>query len=106
MGTLIIIVLAVMVGTVLQRLSGTGVGLVVAPVLSLVLGPTAGVLLTNMTTTISGFLLMLSVWSRIRWRQYWWIIIPALPGAWAGAWLVSQLSAAWRSASCQTEREG
>ncbi|WGH93222.1 sulfite exporter TauE/SafE family protein [Auritidibacter ignavus] len=94
-GTLIIIVLAVMVGTVLQRLSGTGVGLVVAPVLSLVLGPTAGVLLTNMTTTISGFLLMLSVWSRIRWRQYWWIIIPALPGAWAGAWLVSQLSAAW-----------
>lgn len=92
-----ITVIAVLVGTILQRLSGTGVGLVVAPVLSLVLGPAFGVLLTNMATMVSGFLIMLSVWSSISWRRYGWIIIPAVPGAWAGAWLVSQLSAAWLS---------
>ncbi|PXA76601.1 hypothetical protein DCC26_09195, partial [Auritidibacter sp. NML120779] len=64
-----ITVIAVLVGTILQRLSGTGVGLVVAPVLSLVLGPAFGVLLTNMTTMVSGFLIMLSVWSSISWRH-------------------------------------
>ena len=42
MGTVAIIVAAILVGTVLQRISGTGVGLVVAPTLSILLGPVLG----------------------------------------------------------------
>lgn len=86
-----------LIGTVLQRLSGTGVGLVVAPVLSLLLGPGLGVLLTNMTTVVSGFLIMLSVWAHISWRTLWLILPAAVIGAWPGAWLVSTLSAGWLS---------
>ena len=88
---------AVLIGTILQRLSGTGVGLVVAPVLSLLLGPGLGVLITNMTTVVSGFLIMLSVWAHISWRTFWLIIPAAVIGAWPGAWLVGALSAGWLS---------
>ena len=52
---------AFLVGTVLQRVSGTGVGLVCAPILALLLGSAQGVLVTNATTTVSGFLIMLAV---------------------------------------------
>lgn len=96
-GTVAAIVAAVLAGTVLQRLSGTGVGLVVAPVLSLLLGPAFGVLVTNMTTVVSGFLIMLSVWAHISWSRFWLIIPAALVGAWPGAWLVGALSAGWLS---------
>ena len=57
---IVIAALAILVGSVLQRVSGTGVGLVVAPTLALLLGPATGVLVTNATTTVSGFLIMLS----------------------------------------------
>lgn len=96
-GTVAIIVAAVLIGTVLQRLSGTGVGLVVAPVLSFLLGPAFGVLITNLTTVVSGFLIMLSVWGAINWRKFWLIVPAAAVGAWPGAWLVGELSAGWLS---------
>jgi uncharacterized protein len=97
LSTVALIVAAVLIGTVLQRLSGTGVGLVVAPVLSLLLGPAFGVLVTNMTTVVSGFLIMISVWSAIDWRKFWLIVPAAAVGAWPGAWLVGALSAGWLS---------
>lgn len=97
MGTALIIACAVLIGTTLQRLSGTGVGLVVAPVLAILLGPAYGVTLTNMTTVVSGFLIMISVWAHISWRRFFMIIPAAIVGAWPGAWLVGQLSAAWLS---------
>lgn len=95
--TVATIIVAVLVGTILQRLSGTGVGLVVAPVLALLLGPGLGVLLTNMTTVVSGFLIMLSVWAHIRWRTLWLILPAAVVGAWPGAWLVGALAPGWLS---------
>ena len=51
-GVLMIALAAVVLGATLQRASGTGVGLVVAPVLALLYGPAHGVLLTNVTTTV------------------------------------------------------
>ena len=97
LGAVAIIAVAVLIGTVLQRLSGTGVGLVVAPVLSLLLGPAFGVLVTNMTTFVSGLLIMLSVWSRISWGKFWLIMPASVLGAIPGAWVVGQLSAGWLS---------
>ena len=97
LGTALIIAAAVLIGTILQRLSGTGVGLVVAPVLSLLLGPAFGVLVTNMTTIVSGLLIMFAVWSRVDWRAYLCIAPAAVIGAWPGAWLVSALPSGWLS---------
>ncbi len=92
---LAVIAAAVLVGTVLQRLSGSGVGLVVAPVLTIIIGPGLGVLITNMTTTVSGFLIMLAVLPRIDWRRYRMVGLFAVVGAVPGAWLVGQLSSGW-----------
>ncbi len=44
---LLVAAASVILGTVLQRVSGMGVGLVVSPTLALLLGPVAGVLLTR-----------------------------------------------------------
>ena len=97
LGMTAVIAAAVLIGTILQRVSGTGVGLVVAPVLSILLGPAFGVLVTNMTTFVSGGLIMIAVWSHVSWRRFWLIMPPAVLGAVPGAWVVGQLSAGWLS---------
>lgn len=91
----VVALVAILVGTVLQRLSGTGVGLVCAPVLALLLGSAPGVLVTNATTTVSGFLIMLSVRRFVDWRRAAVICLAAVPGAIAGALVVRALPAAW-----------
>ncbi|GAB3624977.1 sulfite exporter TauE/SafE family protein [Mariniluteicoccus endophyticus] len=95
MTLLLVAALAVLVGATLQRVSGTGVGLVVAPTLSVLLGPAHGVLVTNAVATVSGFLIMLTVLRDVDWGRFRWIIAAAVPGAVAGAWLVHELPAAW-----------
>ncbi|WP_237770223.1 hypothetical protein [Ornithinimicrobium sp. CNJ-824] len=47
------IVVAIVVGATLQRVSGLGMGLVVAPLLAVLLGAGPGVLVANATTTVS-----------------------------------------------------
>lgn len=97
LGMTAVIAAAVLIGAILQRVSGTGVGLVVAPVLSILLGPAFGVLVTNMTTFVSGGLIMIAVWSQVNWRRFWLIMPAAVVGAIPGAWVVGQLSAGWLS---------
>ena len=92
---LVVAALAILVGSILQRVSGTGVGLVVAPTLALLLGPATGVLVTNATTTVSGFLIMLSVRRHVDWRRYALIAPAAAVGAVPGALVVRELPAAW-----------
>lgn len=86
---------AILVGTVLQRVSGTGVGLVVAPVLSLLMGPGPGVLATNAVTTCSGFMITLSVRRLVEWRHAAALVVSALPGIVAGALVVRWVPSAW-----------
>lgn len=91
-GVLMIALAAVVLGATLQRASGTGVGLVVAPVLALLYGPAHGVLLTNVTTTVSGFLLTLTARRQVDWSAYRSIAVWSLPGACVGAILVKELT--------------
>lgn len=86
---------AVLVGSILQRVSGTGVGLVVAPVLSLLMGPATGVLVTNAATVCSGFMITLSVRRMVEWKHAAILIAAALPGVILGALVVSWVSAEW-----------
>lgn len=89
------IVVAVFVGAALQRLSGTGVGLVVSPVLTLLLGPQLGVFLTNSATVVSGFLIMLAVFREVDWKRYFIILPTALIGAVPAAKMVKAMPAGW-----------
>ncbi|GAA4803056.1 sulfite exporter TauE/SafE family protein [Tomitella cavernea] len=87
--------LAILIGAVLQRLSGTGVGLVCAPVLTVILGPVSGILVTNATTTVSAFLIMLAVRRDIEWCRYLRLAPGVLVGAAVGALLVRATPAGW-----------
>lgn len=86
--TVILMVAAVVVGAALQRVSGTGMGLVIAPLLTLLLGAGTGVLVSNATTTVSAFLLTVAVRRRVEWRRAVLIGVFALPGAILGAIVV------------------
>ncbi|MEV4902695.1 sulfite exporter TauE/SafE family protein [Citricoccus sp. NPDC055426] len=94
-GIVIAAVAAILVGSTLQRLSGTGVGLVVAPVLALLMGPALGVFVTNSTTVVSGLLIMLAVVRDVDWKRYLIFLPAALAGAVPAAFLVRELDPAW-----------
>ena len=79
---------AVLVGTILQRISGTGVGLVVAPAFAISLGGSNGVFLTNVTTAVSGFLLTCALWRTVNWSQWAKLCSSALIGTVIGAVVV------------------
>lgn len=86
---------ALLIGSALQRLSGTGVGLVVGPALAIAMGPGVGILTTNASSTVSGFLIMLAVLKDVNWRRYALFAPAAVLGAIPAALLVRELSAAW-----------
>lgn len=94
-GLFVIAFVAVLVGATLQRLSGTGVGLVVAPCLALAMGPQLGVFLANSTTVVSGFLIMFAVLKDVDWRRWALFVAVGIAGALPGALLVRELSAGW-----------
>lgn len=96
-GPLLLLVAAasVILGTVLQRVSGMGVGLVLSPTLALLLGPVAGVLLTNITTIVSAALIAITLWRDIDWRRYVSLAPLIVVGSVPGALLVGAADRSW-----------
>jgi uncharacterized membrane protein YfcA len=92
---LLVAAASVILGTVLQRVSGMGVGLVVAPTLALLLGPVAGVLLTNITTTVSAVLIGITLRRDIDWRRYRHLAPLIVVGSVPGALLVGAADRSW-----------
>lgn len=86
---------AILIGSTLQRLCGTGVGLVVSPVLAVLLGPAVGVFVTNATTIVSGLMIMIAVRRDVDWRKFALIGPAAILGSVPAAFLVRELPAAW-----------
>lgn len=80
------ILAAIFVGAMMQRISGMGLGLLGAPVMALVAGPVAGVLVINVVATVNAVMQSASVWENIDWRKFWLIgpvmALGALPGTW------------------------
>ena len=89
--TVVLMVGAIVVGATLQRVSGTGMGLVVAPLLAVILGAGTGVLVANATTTVSALLLTIAVRRSVEWRRAALIGALALPGAVLGAVVVGSV---------------
>lgn len=93
--TAVAIVVSVLIGAILQRLSGAGMGMVLAPMLTLALGAADGVMLANGVTMFSAALMGWAVRRSINWRKAGIICAAAAPGSFLGAVLVKQASAAW-----------
>ncbi|WP_256821245.1 sulfite exporter TauE/SafE family protein [Dietzia sp. Die43] len=92
---LVVAASAVILGTVLQRVSGMGVGLVVSPTLALLLGPVSGVLLTNIATIISAALIGFTLRRDIDWQRYRRLAPLIVVGSVPGALLVGAADRAW-----------
>jgi len=61
--------LAVLVGVVLQRITGSGIGAVTGPPLILVLGPIAGVQVLHVVAALCSLMLLVSCWRDVDWRR-------------------------------------
>ncbi len=84
----ILVVAAVLLGAALQRVTGIGFALVVAPFLVLLLGPVQGVLLVNFTGGLTSGLILLQVLRQVEWRSYAVLAPAALVGIAVGALVV------------------
>ncbi|WP_049829410.1 sulfite exporter TauE/SafE family protein [Arthrobacter sp. RIT-PI-e] len=87
LGIFCIVLAAVVVGAVAQRIAGLGFALLIAPFMVIILGPHAGVLLVNMCGVVSSAIIVGRVWRDIDWSMFRWLAIPSLFGSLPGSYL-------------------
>ncbi|MDO8145499.1 sulfite exporter TauE/SafE family protein [Isoptericola sp. 178] len=75
---LALLVLAILVGGVLQRVSGMGFGLVAGPFIVLIVGPLEGVLFVNLAGATASTLILGRVVRDVEWRKFAWLTLSSL----------------------------
>ncbi|MFI9487309.1 sulfite exporter TauE/SafE family protein [Promicromonospora sp. NPDC052451] len=86
---------AVLVGAGLQRVAGMGLGLVAAPVLTVLLGASVGVLVSNVAAIVTALLILRALRDGVDWRRVITILPLMLVGSVLGALTVREADAAW-----------
>lgn len=81
--------IAVAVGAAMQRISGMGVGLIAAPVLSLLLGPVDGILLVNLLAVINAATNTWGMRADVDWKKFAPIALALVIGVVPGTWVVA-----------------
>ncbi|MGX0630726.1 Sulfite exporter TauE/SafE [Corynebacterium afermentans subsp. afermentans] len=81
--------IAVAVGACMQRISGMGVGLIAAPVLSLLLGPVDGILLVNLLAVINAATNTWGMRADVDWKKFAPIALALVFGVVPGTWVVA-----------------
>jgi len=71
---LALLVLAMLVGGALQRVTGMGFGLVAGPFIVLIVGPLEGVLLVNLAGATTSLLILGRVARSVDWGRYVWLV--------------------------------
>lgn len=89
--TFVLVLAAVLVGALAQRVTGMGFALAVAPTLVLLLGPFDGVLVVNLCAIVSASVVLARVRRHVEWRHYALLVVPALLAIVPGAWLATRL---------------
>ncbi len=84
--------LSVAFGAALQRISGMGMGLIAAPVLSLLLGPVDGVIMVNAIAVVNAVFTSYSMRADISWKRVAPIAAALIVGVLPGAWIISTMS--------------
>lgn len=82
-------------GATLQRVSGMGVGMIAAPTLSVLLGPIAGVTLSNVAASVSALILFLMLRRHVDWPRFVRLAPLLIGGSFVGAWAVATLDHGW-----------
>lgn len=88
---LVVVVLAVVIGAMSQRVTGMGLAMVAAPVLILLMDPLAAVIVVNACGALLAVVIGLRRRTEIDWRRYRRLTLPALVGVVPGTWLLVTL---------------
>lgn len=92
---LLLICGVVLTGALLQRVAGMGLGMVAAPLLTLLLGPVAGVTVSNMAAVVVALLVLGAMRGHVDWRRYARLAPLILVGSVVGALAVRAAPKAW-----------
>ncbi|WP_298990725.1 sulfite exporter TauE/SafE family protein [uncultured Pseudokineococcus sp.] len=95
MATAVLLLVAVVLGGVSQRVTGMGFALVTAPFLVLLLGPVGGVLVVNVCAALTSTLILLRVRRDVAWRRYALLGGAAVVGILPGSVLAQAAPSAW-----------
>ncbi|MBC7442294.1 MAG: sulfite exporter TauE/SafE family protein [Ramlibacter sp.] len=95
MWSIVLVLLAVLVGSSMQRVTGMGFALVAAPFLVLLLGPVDGVILTNLCSALTAAIILTRVVRDVDWRRAGALALFAIAGIVPGAMILRYVSAAW-----------
>ncbi len=91
---LLIVFLVVALGSLMQRISGMGVGLIAGPVLAILLGPVEGILVINVIAFINAAVTTWTVRDRVDWKMFGLIGGALVFGIVPGALLVANTNSA------------
>lgn len=83
----ILILGLIVLGATAQRMAGLGFALLVSPLMTLVMGAHAGVLLVNICGVITSLIILPRVWRQVDWSMFRWLAGFAVFGAALGGWL-------------------
>ncbi len=86
-----LLIAAVFVGAVLQRVSGIGFAMVVAPFTIIAIGPAQGIVLVQICGVSSAVLVFTQVFRHVDWRAYWGLVPASVIGIAIGAWAAAKL---------------
>lgn len=89
------VVLAFLVGSLLQRVSGQGMGLVAAPTLTVLIGPVAGVAMTNVAAAVTATLVWVAMREHVDRGRLVAIVPLIVVGSVVGAFFVGGVPTAW-----------
>ena len=89
----VLILFAVFLGAVSQRVTGMGFGLVSGPFLVLLLDPFSGVVLVNICGIIASGTVFVRTWREAEWGAFWTLTLGTVIGTIPGALLVAVLPA-------------
>lgn len=87
-----IVVLVAFAASLLTFFSGFGLGTLLLPVFALFFPAEIAVALTGVVHLLNNLFKLLLVGKFAHWKTVWWFGLPAIVGAFAGAWLLSLLA--------------
>lgn len=82
--SLLVTCAALAVATVAQRVVGMGFGIIMAPIVAIIDGPLAAVLVVNVYAALACALMVPGLWRHIDWSRWRWLVVPATVGSVAG----------------------
>jgi uncharacterized membrane protein YfcA len=91
----VVLIVAVLIGALLQRITGMGLGLVAGPVLSVTLGPAAGVTVVNGLSVVNAANNAWAVRARTDWRRFAYLAGGLVLGSVPAAFVVTAIDGPW-----------